>query len=158
MNYFVYIALFWHAFHGLIYVNGCFTHYFTFSNFFISNPVISLTLQSCGIFQCFSFVKSSVEYPSVTSKVHSPKRQDQCETNLTIKRKQSEQRLGIHELLCNRSGMRCFRRLSDLVLRATPIVEFLMSKSVSNQDAKIRCVYLCKIQTKTHEQLVGPGF
>ena len=31
--------------------------------------------------------------------MHSSKRQDKCETNLKIKRKQKEQRHGIHELI-----------------------------------------------------------
>ena len=42
--------------------------------------------------------RSSVEYPCERSKVHSPKRPDKFETYLKIKRKQKEQRFGIHEI------------------------------------------------------------
>ena len=42
---------------------------------------------------------SSVQNPCERSDVHSPKRQDKFETNLKIKRKQIEKKLGMHELL-----------------------------------------------------------
>ena len=40
-----------------------------------------------------------MEYPWERSEVHSPKGRDKFETNLKIKRKQKEQRLGNHEFL-----------------------------------------------------------
>ena len=43
--------------------------------------------------------KSGVEYPCKRSEVHSPRRQDKFETNLKIKQKHKEQRLGFLELL-----------------------------------------------------------
>ena len=44
-------------------------------------------------------IVSCVEYPCERLKVHGPKRQDKFETNQQIKRKQKQQKVGIHKVL-----------------------------------------------------------
>ena len=130
-----------------------------FNYFFITIRSVLSTLTYSFLFETdLNYDKSSIKYPCERSKVLSPKRKDELETNQKIKCQQKEQKLGIHELLYKTSvGSGAHEGKASCVLRAAPVVEFLISKSVSNQDVKIGSVNFCQIRKESHELLYKQG-